>query len=139
MSLQLFFQIRNTATHKFASCDCTLIVAMVTLKELYFPKQSIQESLFYFWIMRLYLYVTALTMKIFFETNQISETPPNLQSMDKQRFSKYNYDFLFLTRMYYIFIHKDHWWHLVYCIGIKVLIAWFCVTMTKIGKFQQNR
>ena len=72
--------------------------------------------------------------------------------------------------MYYIFIHMDHWWHLVYSkviisvenpsilrdflslfsqhflrpfslqqayIGMTgVLIAWFCVPMTKIGNFQ---
>ena len=31
-------EIRNTATDKFAFCDDTLIVAMVTLQEPYFPK-----------------------------------------------------------------------------------------------------
>ena len=75
--------------------------------------------------------------------------------------------------MFYIFIHMDHLWQLVYskvmisfgnpsiltdfchyfsqnehmpfpkqraCILMKgELIAWFWVTMTKIGKFQQNR
>ena len=33
-----FHEIRNTATDKFAFCDGTLIVAMVTLQEPYFPK-----------------------------------------------------------------------------------------------------
>ena len=27
------YEIKNTPTHKFAFCDCTLIVAMVTLQE----------------------------------------------------------------------------------------------------------
>ena len=31
-------ETRNTATFKFAFCDCTLIVGMVTLQEPYFPK-----------------------------------------------------------------------------------------------------
>ena len=39
MSLQqIFNEIRNTVTDKFAFCDGTLIVAMVTLQEPYFPK-----------------------------------------------------------------------------------------------------
>ena len=29
------------------------------------------------------------------------------------RFSKCNFECLFITRMSYIFIHMDHWWHLV--------------------------
>ena len=33
-----FYEIRNTVTDKFAFCDGTLIVAMVTLQEPYFPK-----------------------------------------------------------------------------------------------------
>ena len=33
-----FYKIKNTATDKFAFCDGTLIVAMVTLQEPYFPK-----------------------------------------------------------------------------------------------------
>ena len=117
-------------------------------------------------------------MKIFFEILknhlcQISETPPTLQSMNKtSRFSKCSFDYLFPTRMCYIFIHMDHLWHLVYsnvmisfgnpsilsyfvifsqnvympfpcqraCTWMKgVLIAWFLVTVNKIGKFQQNR
>ena len=32
------YEIRNTVTDKFAFCDGTLIVAMVTLQEPYFPK-----------------------------------------------------------------------------------------------------
>ena len=67
--------------------------------------------------------------------------------------------------MCYIFIHMDHLLHMVYskvmisfgnpsilsdffatflaemfiCRLKGVLIAWFCVLITKIGKFQQNR
>ena len=33
-----FYKIRNTVTDKFAFCGSTLIVAMVTLQEPYFPK-----------------------------------------------------------------------------------------------------
>ena len=33
-----FDEIKNTVTDKFAFCDGTLIVAMVTLQEPYFPK-----------------------------------------------------------------------------------------------------
>ena len=33
-----FYEIRNTVTDNFAFCDGTLIVAMVTLQEPYFPK-----------------------------------------------------------------------------------------------------
>ena len=33
-----FYEIRNTVIDKFAFCDGTLIVAMVTLQEPYFPK-----------------------------------------------------------------------------------------------------
>ena len=33
-----FYEIRNTVTDKLAFCDGTLIVAMVTLQEPYFPK-----------------------------------------------------------------------------------------------------
>ena len=33
-----FYETRNTVTDKFAFCACTLIVAMVTLQEPYFPK-----------------------------------------------------------------------------------------------------
>ena len=33
-----FYVIRNTVTDKFAFCDGSLIVAMVTRKEPYFPK-----------------------------------------------------------------------------------------------------
>ena len=33
-----FYEIRNTVTDNFAFCDGTLIVAMVTLQESYFPK-----------------------------------------------------------------------------------------------------
>ena len=38
VSLADFYEIRNTATRKFAFCDNTLIVAMITLQEPYFPK-----------------------------------------------------------------------------------------------------
>ena len=31
-----------------------------------------------------------------------------------------SFDYLFLTRMCYIFIHMDHWWHLVY---VKLIIS----------------
>ena len=54
-----FYEIRNTVIDKFAFCDGTLIVAMVTLQEPYFPNMSfhisIQETLFYFWNMLVYL------------------------------------------------------------------------------------
>ena len=33
-----FYEVGNTVTCEFAFCDCTLIVAMVTLQEPYFPK-----------------------------------------------------------------------------------------------------
>ena len=33
-----FYEIRNTVADKFAFCDGTLVVAMVTLLEPYFPK-----------------------------------------------------------------------------------------------------
>ena len=33
-----FDEIRNTATYKFAFCNATLIVALVSLQEPYFPK-----------------------------------------------------------------------------------------------------
>ena len=39
-----FYEIRNTVTDKFAFCDGTLIVAMVTLQELYFPNMSFHIS-----------------------------------------------------------------------------------------------
>ena len=89
-----FYEIRNTATHKFAFCDCTLIVAPVTLQEPYFPNMyfhiSVQKTLFYFWNMLSYIYTATLTMKICFENAQKSplsnsETPTTLQSMDKYR------------------------------------------------------
>ena len=41
-----FYEIRNTATHKFAFCDNTLIVAMITLQEPYFPKHRKPCSIF---------------------------------------------------------------------------------------------
>ena len=37
LTLELY-EVRNTVTCEFAFCDCTLIVAMVTLQEPYFPK-----------------------------------------------------------------------------------------------------
>ena len=39
-----FYEIRNTATHKFAFCDYALIVAMVTLQEPYFPKHVFSQN-----------------------------------------------------------------------------------------------
>ena len=53
-----FYEIK-TVTYKFAFCDGTLIVAMVTLQEPYFPNTffniSIKEALFYYWNMPAYV------------------------------------------------------------------------------------
>ena len=45
MSL-IFYEIRNTVKDKFAFCDGTLIVAMVTLQEPYFPNMSFIYKLY---------------------------------------------------------------------------------------------
>ena len=40
-----FYEIRNKVTDKLAFCDSTLIVAMVTLQEPYFPNMSFHISI----------------------------------------------------------------------------------------------
>ena len=80
---------------------------MVTLHEPYFSNMSfhriIREIMFYFWNIRSFLYRTALTMKMFFE---------NVQKSPLSNFSKPTY-FAELTRMCYLFVHMDHWRHLL--------------------------
>ena len=59
--------------------------------------------MFYFWNIRSFLYRTALTMTMFFE---------NVQKSPLSNFSKPTY-FAELTRMCYLFVHMDHWRHLL--------------------------
>ena len=90
-----FYEIRNTATDEFAFCDGTLIVALVTLQEPYFPKHVFSYNNLENFVLFLENAGICVTNLTHYEKKplkmlknylcRISVAPPTLKSMDKYR------------------------------------------------------